>query len=367
MSNKKITRYNLDAIDAKGATINIIYGERANGKSYQVKHKKAVEKYLKTGKRFILMRRWKEEISTEKIERYFADVDVEGLTNGKYNCITMYRKQLFLSKYDNETGRNTKGERIGYVVALSTEQNYAGGSYLDVEDIIFEEFMSRSEYLANESDKLMNFWSTVDRKRNIVRLWLVGNTISRVCPYIADWNLHKLVSQQKQGTIEVVELPTNTFDDAGNEITVRLAIEYCRSTGQTSYAIGKHRDMLNKGSWQSDPQPHLPKSYKAYNVMFRIMFVYKDFKFCGEYLKDKETFEPCWFIYPYNGEIKPKTIVFSDQVKVSPYWQRSIYDSTITNVSILSVLATFRETNIFYATDLCGTDFKQAIDFTIKK
>ena len=64
MSNQKITRYNLDAIDAKGATINIIYGERANGKSYQVKHKKAVEKYLKTGKRFILMRRWKEEIST---------------------------------------------------------------------------------------------------------------------------------------------------------------------------------------------------------------------------------------------------------------------------------------------------------------
>jgi hypothetical protein len=132
MSNQKITRYNLDNIDAKGATINIIYGERANGKSYQVKHKKAVEKYLKTGKRFILMRRWKEEISTEKVERYFADVDVEGLTNGKYNCITMYRKQLFLSKYDNETGRNTKGERIGYVVALSTEQNYAGGSYLDV-------------------------------------------------------------------------------------------------------------------------------------------------------------------------------------------------------------------------------------------
>ena len=38
MSNQKITRYNLDAIDAKGATINIIYGERANGKSYQVKH-----------------------------------------------------------------------------------------------------------------------------------------------------------------------------------------------------------------------------------------------------------------------------------------------------------------------------------------
>ena len=35
--------------------------------------------------------------------------------------------------------------KIGYVVALSTEQNYAGASYLDVDDIIFEEFMSRCE------------------------------------------------------------------------------------------------------------------------------------------------------------------------------------------------------------------------------
>jgi hypothetical protein len=28
---------------------------------------------------------------------------------------------------------------------------------------------------------------------------------------------------------------------------------------------------------------------------------------------------------------------------------------------------TFRENNIFYSDDLCGTDFKQVIDFEIKK
>lgn len=170
-----------------GARINLIYGERSNGKSYQVKHKKAVEKYLKTGKRFILMRRLREEITSEKIEQYFQDVDVSKLTNGKYNCITLYRKNLYLSIYDNETGKTKRFEKIGYVVALSTEQNYAGASYLDVEDIIFEEFMSRTTYLSNESNKLMNFYATVDRKRLKVRLWLVGNTISRVCPYINDW------------------------------------------------------------------------------------------------------------------------------------------------------------------------------------
>lgn len=173
MSNKKQIHYNMDEIDKIGARFNLIYGERSNGKSYQVKHKKAVEKYLKTGKRFILMRRWKEEITSEKIEQYFADVDVQKLTNGKYNCITLYRKLLYLSTYDNETGKTKRHEKIGYVVALSTEQNYAGASYLDVEDIIFEEFMSRSTYLPNESNKLMNFYATVDRKRLTTRLWLV--------------------------------------------------------------------------------------------------------------------------------------------------------------------------------------------------
>lgn len=366
MSNKKIVRYNLDSIDAIGATINLIYGERSNGKSYQVKHKKAVVKFIETGRRFILMRRWKEEITTEKIERYFADIDIEKLTNGEYNCVTMWRKQLFLSSYDNEKGTTKKGVRIGYVVALSTEQNYAGGSYLDVDDIIFEEFMSRSEYIAHESDKLMNFWNTVDRKQNRVRLWLVGNTISRVCPYISDWGLHKIVSEQKQGTIETVELPTGTQDEDGNEITIKLAIEYCASSGQTSYAIGKHKDMLNKGSWQSDPQPHLPKSYKEYTKLYCIIFLYKDFKFKAEYLRDEDN-QRCWFVTPYRGKIYNNTLVFSDEVRISPYWQRDIYNPSISNFVIRDLLNTFRENNIFYATDLCGTDFKQVIDFAIKK
>lgn len=95
MSVKKQIHYNLDNIDKIGAKFNIIYGERSNGKSYQVKHKKAIEKYLKTGKRFILMRRLREEITSEKIEQYFQDVDVSKLTNGKFNCILLYRKRIY--------------------------------------------------------------------------------------------------------------------------------------------------------------------------------------------------------------------------------------------------------------------------------
>ena len=83
---------------------------------------KLVLEYVKTGKRFILMRRFREEISSEKIEQYFQDVNIFEITNGKANCITVFKKGIYFSFYDNETGKIKRFDKIGYVVALSTEQ-----------------------------------------------------------------------------------------------------------------------------------------------------------------------------------------------------------------------------------------------------
>lgn len=358
---REIKHYNIDKLVSYDADISILYGERSNGKSYQLKHKRAVIKYLETGKRFVLMRRFREEITASNIEQYFNDVDVEKLTKGKYNCITVYRKQIYLSTFNSETFKTVRGEKIGYAVALSTEQNYAGGSFLDVEDIIFEEFMTRSRYLANEPTKLMNFYATVDRKRGTTKLWLVGNSISRVCPYLYEWDLSSIVAKQKQGTIEVKEI------DAGNGDVVKLAVEYCESTGVSSHTIGWNKDMMNDGSWQSSPQPHLPKSYKDYIVCYRIGFMYQSFKFIGELLQDKESKDICWFIYPYEKDFSDNIVLFTDVIKPSIYYQRNIYDITIKNNNLQNLLNTFREDRIFYANDLVGTDFKQVIDFSIRR
>ena len=386
--SRKIIHYSIDEIDKMGANINLIWGERSNGKSYQVKHKKCVIPYLedvirysssyldkenvikntqKRGKRFILMRRFREEINSSWVESYFADVDVDKLTDGKYNMITMYRKELFLTFYDIETHKSKRGEKIGYVVSLNTEQNYAGGSYLDVSDIIFEEFMSRSFYLNDESNKLLNFYSTVDRKRGTTRIWLVGNTITRVCPYIQDWGINSIVFNQKQGEIRTLWIPTGDIDEDGRPIEVKLAIEHCKSTGNSSFVFGTHAKMLNKGEWQSDPQPKLPKSYNEYKVLYRFGFCYKTFMWLCEYLMDVETKDVLWFIYPYKGELKSDIIVFSDIIKTSPYWQRDIYNPSIKNKNLIELFKTFRENRIFYSSDLCGTEFNQAIDFEIRK
>lgn len=366
---KDIVHYNIDEITKKDADINIIWGERSNGKSYQVKNKKAILKYLDSVKkdpnkphRFMLIRRFREEVKKHLIEQYFADVDTYKLTEGKYNCITYYSGKLYFGWYDMDTAKTKRGEHIGYVAALSAEQHFAGTSMLDVYDIIFEEFMSRGLYLGKrEPDKLMNLYCTIDRKRHEVKLWLVGNSISRVCPYLTQWNLQNIIARQKQGTIEELEI-ASTEDDS-----VKIAIEYCKSTGVSSHTIGANKEMLNNGSWQVTPQPKLPHSINEYKKLFKIGFCYQSFKFIGLLIEDNENNNLCWFIYPYEKEFDKDLIIFSDLIKTNPLYQRNIYDITIKNDKLKNILSTFREGNIFYASDLCGTDFKQVIDFSIRR
>lgn len=59
--------------------------------------------------------------------------------------------------------------------------------------------------------------------------------------------------------------------------------------------------------------------------------------------------------------------MFSDIIKTDRKWQRNIYDLTFKNEGIQKVLNNFRESNIFYSDDLTGTDFKNAIDFQIRR
>ena len=360
----KIQRYyDISNVLKRNGNIVIIYGEKSNGKSYQVKHILSLEHYLETGMKFILMRRWQADITNLWIEQYFKDVDVKKLTNGKYEFITVYRKVIYFGNYNEKKGVITKDEAIGYVISLSTEQHMSSASFLDVDTIIFEEFFERGCYIKDEPSRLMIFYNTVDRKRGITKLYCVGNTISKVTPYLKDWNLMKIVKNLHQGEIEEVIVHNEEND-------VKIVIEYCKSSGGKTMAIGSAKSMIDKGHWQSKPQPHLPKSKNEYNVLFRIGFLYQGFKFLGDFLQDKDNYtNNCWFIYPYDKEkFTNDLIVFSDEISTSLYYQKDIYKLTFKNDRIEKLLYnTFRESMIFYSDDLTGTDFKSAIDFMIRK
>lgn len=361
----KIKKYNIDRIDNTNSIINLIMGGRADGKSYQLKHKKMVEYYLNTKRRFGLIRRYKDEITNNKIIQYFSDVDVEKLTNGIYNCITVYKREIFLS-IQNEDFTIKRGEKIGYVFVLSQEQTYAGINILDIDNLIFEEFFSRSLYLTNEADKLMNLYNTIDRKRNVVRLWLAGNTISRTNPVLRDWGIFDLIKDMRQGDIQIKHLTVQSEDEEARDFT--LAIEYCKSTGEHTFDLSNNSGMINTGAWQASPEPHLSMSHKTYKLEMRVLFIYKKFMFIGELLSKKN--EVAWFIYPKYSAVKENNhaIIFTDEPSPARNVQSNIYDikhypSFIKHLFI----KTFVKSKIFFATDLCGNEFKDCINFTIRQ
>lgn len=120
-TNKKIKKENAD--------INLIYGEKSNGKSYSLKHEEAILHYLKTGKRFIILRRWVADITNLWIERYFSDVDVERLTENKYNCISVWKKEVYFAVYNADTNKIKRGEKIRLCFSTFNRTTLLGGEF----------------------------------------------------------------------------------------------------------------------------------------------------------------------------------------------------------------------------------------------
>lgn len=356
----KQVHYNIDRLNKENANYNLIIGEKSNGKSYQVKHKEGIEHFLNDKMKFWLLRRWKADITTIWLEKYFSDVNIEKYTNNEFNYISSFRREIFLSKI-NEDKKVKRGYSIGYYSALSEEQHFSGGSFLDVDRIIFEEFMERGAYLFHEEEKLQYFYSTIDRKRGTTKMYLLGNTITRVCPYLKAWGLDDVLKEMKQG-----EIRTKEIDNDGTK--VKLAIELCSSSGGKNMAIGNVAKAINKGAWQSDKQPKLEKSRKKYNNIFRFGFDFKGFKFLCDVIIDTEEKEKFgFFIYPYKGIFSEKMLVFTDKIMLNPLRQTNIYDITLNNKSLKDLLGYFKSDKIFYSDDLTGTEFKQVINFEIRR
>lgn len=100
--------------------------------------------------------------------------------------------------------------------------------------------MERGNYISNEVSKFTAFYSTVDRKRGTTRVWLIGNTITKANPYISEWGLHNVVRKMKQGDIKKIGVTNSEAQE------ISIAIEYCKSSGGKSMAIGSSASMIDR-------------------------------------------------------------------------------------------------------------------------
>lgn len=263
--------YTADDILKCGCKINWIHSDRNDGKSYDIKYR-ALKRAWETGKASVgLIRRNVEDIKpTTKIEKYFIERNKEDnvvpkITNGEYTHISARAGDLYFARY-NDKGKEERGLRCGEYFTIATAERYKSTGH-ECEDIICEEIITDGIYLNDEPELLMHLISTICRGDDEnVRVWLIGNTLSMVCPYFTTWGINP--TQLKIGSINVYEF--QQLDGS----TTKIAVEYSkpRPDKKSKLFFGKAEKSIQGGEWRTREFPHLPKPLKEYSELYCITY-----------------------------------------------------------------------------------------------
>lgn len=351
MNKNEQTYYSIANILSQRCEYNILLGERSNGKSYSVKEHVLLNAY-KSNSQFGYIRRWREEIKAVKIEKYFADMPISEYTNGEYDGVMVYRSEIYFSITID--GKKIKGKKIGDIFCLTGVTHYKSEAFPDIEDLILEEFITDKGYLPHEVDSLQDLVSTIARRRKI-RVWLIGNTISRICPYFAEWQL-KNIKNQKQGTIEIYLQKTSQIDDEGNPVIIKVGVEYCSNTGNNSKMFfGIKSKMVTSGTWQCEEVEHLQGNISDYLLLYKLLYEYNDFSFVINLLKFRTNNQIFLYVYPYTGnkDIKRKV---TNKFSYDKYTTQFLSNLTKFDKYVIMLLS---QSKIVYSDNLTGTEFQQ--------
>lgn len=293
MTKNKFHYYSLKNIQRKNATYNVIFGERSNGKTYAVL-KQALENYKKDGSQFAYVRRWQDDIKARRASTVFngltEDGTIEKLFDGAYTGVTYYSGKFYLCTFDdNGKAIYSDSDVLGYTFALSETEHGKSNSYPRVTLIMFDEFLTKHLYLPDEFVLFMNTISTIVRLRTNVKIYMLGNTVNKFCPYFQEMGLNH-IREMKQGSIDVY-----SYGDS----KLKVAVEYTANTASNKknnfyFAFNNPKlSMITGGAWELNIYPHLPTKYKPHNVKFIYFIVFNDQTFQCEVIDKK----PYYFTY----------------------------------------------------------------------
>lgn len=303
--------YDIANLLATDSEYNILLGERANGKSYQVKLHVLRAAFL-DGVPFVYLRRWDRDIKQNAVTAYFADMPIREITHGAWEFVTAWQGRLYFAKRgvdDPETkhGKDEdlaikKSNPIGWYCSLNTAERYKSWAFVNCESVVYEEFITDSSYLADEPRRLQQFVSTVARDRKI-KVFMIGNTLSRVCPYFSEWGLEGTL-RQKQGTIEIYHFHTG-------ETTTNIAVEYCANSNTSKLSgmfFGTAARQIISGEWDVTDTPRLPRPLYAYENVFEVLLKYQSFALIMQLLVDGDG-NRLVYVYPSTKGRKIERII----------------------------------------------------------
>lgn len=340
--------YSLDKIKELKCQYNLIFGKRSNGKTYAVLYE-GVKNYVQKGKQMAYLRRYREDFVGKRGQVLFNSLVSTGaikeLTDGKWDNVKYMSSQWFLAKKDPKHPEKMIIDCVPFCYGFSLGQmeHDKSTSYPDVTTIVFDEFISRIGYLPNEFVLFMNVLSTIIRQRDDVKIYMLGNTVNKYCPYFTEMGLGH-IEEMEPGKIDVY-----TYGDSKLRVAVERTINH-NIGGRKSemyFAFNNpNLQMITGGAWELDLYPHLPRDYTDDNVIYKFFISFNDQLIQCEILE----FDDCMFIYCHRKSTpikKPdEDLIFSSEYDPRPNHIRNMRRSTDEIAREIGVF--FKDDRVFY-------------------
>lgn len=281
--------YSLNRIDRKNCVYNVIYGERSNGKTYALL-KRAIQNFIKDGSQMAYVRRWKEDLKVARCKQLFSGLEengeIEKLTKGEFTNIHFANGKWYLCNYDDQ-GKPIYSDLdvIAHKFAISDGEHDKSTQYPKVTTIVFDEFLTSRMYLNDEFVLFMNVVSTIVRRREDVKIYMLGNTVSKFSPYFQEMGLNNAL-KMKQGSIDVYHYGTSNL---------KVAVEYCSNAEQKGkqasekyFAFNNPKlEMITGGAWEMAIYPHKPVKFTSKDVVKNFFIIFGDETYQCEIVKIK--------------------------------------------------------------------------------
>lgn len=354
MNKRKVQYVQADFVRkiSEKADIIILLGQRSNGKSFACRQL-VIEDFVKQGDQFAYLRRWDLDAKDNNTTQYFNDVPyISNLTDGNSTLVDVYHHDIYLSHFDPDKLKVIHDKKCGRAFGLSIAERYKSQSFPQIKNIIFEEFITNRQYLNNEVQEFDNFRSTIFRTRPNCKVYMIGNKLSRVNPYLREYGLTH-VSQQKNGTVEYYKK---------GDTTVAVYMTEVLQSNKTFF--GNNAKAINAGEWETKEYQHLD-NFKEFEPLYTMVVNYKGNMFLcqfGKYIDDFVTNSKgyIWYIQPKTSSIQPNTRVICDRVSSSTLYTTTLRGLTANEQYIFNLL---KAGEVVFSDNLTGTEFNQILDY----
>lgn len=364
-------------------TYAIVLGEKGNGKSYAVKYF-LLDQFFKTGHKFALFRRFKEDL--KNLSEYFEDMhlDEKGnrrireLSNGEWDRIKVFRNEIRLVRDEEVTKKRIvdydqdgkpvyefytdiveiTGPQVGrtFWVSHSGYNNTSSRAFVGYRYGIFEEFITEYFQEEDETSTFQKMVSTIFRD-NDATIFLLGNRVSRLNPYFRDWKLDNALSQ-KPGTIDVYDV--EEYDEGTDRnYTVRISVESCPLAGSASSMIfGTIKKSINGNHYDVKNNVAILYSYnEKFVCVYELLVEYTGLVYNMKLLNHKETGAQVVRVSPFSGNRNVPRMI-SNKFSINPLTTSSFNAKIKAEIKIQELISIGK---ICYSDALTATEFPNVL------